>query len=59
MQLLTPLSFPLLSGPIIQEAATKMNGKTGFNSESLAFTFVCSISPFFKRQHLIESRNLS
>jgi hypothetical protein len=27
MQLLTPLFFPLISGPIIQEAATKMNGK--------------------------------
>jgi hypothetical protein len=40
MQLLMPLSFPLVSGPIIQEAATKINGKTGFKSESLAFTFV-------------------
>jgi hypothetical protein len=47
MQLLTPLFFPLVSGPIIQEAATKMNGKKGFKSMSFYLCVVqCLLRAF-------------
>jgi hypothetical protein len=39
--------FPLVSGPIIQEAATKMNGKTGFKSMSVYLCVVqCLLRAF-------------